>query len=114
MLDIFQGKRKLDDASSALMLVVRGFLLFDEEDYLDANPDVREAVRQGLFPSGLAHFQNNGHQEGRFPGYSGFNWDDYVRANADLAHLRNTSDPEAAARKHFRDAGYREGRKTTP
>ncbi|WP_275790739.1 hypothetical protein [Pararhizobium gei] len=115
MLDLFQGKRKSETGgASGLSGIVRAFILFDEKEYLDANPDVRGAVRAGLFPSGLAHFQANGHKEGRFPGYAGFNWDDYIRANADLAPLRNSTDPEAAARTHFREAGYREGRQTTP
>ncbi|SER57289.1 hypothetical protein [Rhizobium sp. NFR03] len=89
---------------------VRAFGLFDERDYLQANPDVRAAVGAGQFKDGLSHFRQMGLAEGRFPGYGGFDWDAYLRANGDLAHFRNEKDPEAAARRHFREAGYREGR----
>ncbi len=38
---------------------------FDEDGYLAANPDVREAVEAGLLPSGRAHFDGVGYAEGR-------------------------------------------------
>ena len=38
---------------------------FDEQGYLDANPDVADAVLRGQFPSGRAHFELHGHSEGR-------------------------------------------------
>jgi len=38
---------------------------FDEAGYLQANPDVAFAVRNGHFSSGQAHFEQHGRQEGR-------------------------------------------------
>ncbi len=38
---------------------------FDEEAYLQQNPDVAEAVVAGVFPSGFAHYFQLGHREGR-------------------------------------------------
>lgn len=93
---------------------LRALMLFDERDYLAANPDIGDAVERGLFRDGFAHFRAHGLREGRFPGYHGFNWDDYVRANADLAHFRKDPDPERAAKEHFRTAGYGEGRRLKP
>jgi len=42
---------------------------FDEQQYLDANPDVARAVQLGIISSGLSHFQDYGYSEGR-PAYS--------------------------------------------
>jgi hypothetical protein len=44
-----------------------GEAAFDEEWYLDAYPDVREAVRAGRFASGEAHYQAVGMHEWRSP-----------------------------------------------
>lgn len=38
---------------------------FDERTYLDANPDVREAVHNGVFASGFQHYYFFGRKEGR-------------------------------------------------
>lgn len=42
-----------------------GPLDFDEQSYLDANPDVRLAVDEGRIASGFAHWKRHGHKEGR-------------------------------------------------
>ena len=39
---------------------------FDEDWYLASNPDVKDAVDQGLFSSGWEHFRTVGYFEGRF------------------------------------------------
>ena len=39
--------------------------LFDEPGYLRLNPDVREAIQQGHFASGYAHYVAHGYREGR-------------------------------------------------
>jgi SAM-dependent methyltransferase len=38
---------------------------FDEEGYLKFNRDVNDAVKQGLFVSGIEHFLSHGHAENR-------------------------------------------------
>jgi len=42
---------------------------FDEQGYLDANPDVAEAVLRGQFPSGRAHFDRHGHSRAGLYGH---------------------------------------------
>ena len=44
---------------------MRPTMVFDEELYLANNADVRQAVENGLFPSGLAHYRTWGHGENR-------------------------------------------------
>lgn len=38
---------------------------FDEQFYLDAYPDVRQAVAEGFFANGLEHWLRFGQEEGR-------------------------------------------------
>ena len=45
--------------------MISGFSRFNEQDYLDANPDVREAVSLGHLSSGLSHYKKFGKKEGR-------------------------------------------------
>jgi len=45
--------------------VIIGGQPFNEEDYLEMNPDVRAAVRAGSFRSGRHHFEQVGSAEGR-------------------------------------------------
>jgi hypothetical protein len=39
----------------------------EEAWYLEQYPDVREAVTNGVFPTGQTHFVRVGFREGRFP-----------------------------------------------
>jgi len=43
----------------------------NEKWYLDAYPDVREAIRAGVYKTGQAHFEIAGFREGRLP-YANF------------------------------------------
>jgi 2-polyprenyl-3-methyl-5-hydroxy-6-metoxy-1,4-benzoquinol methylase len=45
---------------------------FNELEYILANPDVAEAVKSGLFSSGLEHYQQFGKKEGRIPNRFGY------------------------------------------
>jgi predicted SAM-dependent methyltransferase len=45
---------------------------FEESDYLEMYPDVKEAVDGGQFASGLAHFKKHGRSEGRLPNKKNF------------------------------------------
>lgn len=40
-------------------------VVFKEEDYLEANPDVKEAVTKGQFTSGHQHYKMFGQYENR-------------------------------------------------
>lgn len=60
---------------------------FDEEAYLSRHADVREAVGQGVFASGLEHFRLYGHAEERaFTLRQVDDWPEtaYLRANPDV------------------------------
>lgn len=56
---------------------------FNENYYLDQNPDVRAAVEQGFYASGLQHYQLSGGQELRSPS-ANFDAVYYVAANSDV------------------------------
>ena len=77
--------------------------LFNEAFYLDANPDVRAALEEGLIPSAQWHFENFGWQEGRNPSPF-FDVDFYLEQNPDVA--------EAGVNplEHFLEFGAQEGR----
>ena len=57
---------------------------FNESRYLEANPDVAEAVNDGVFLSGFAHYVSFGAAEGRFYG-GGFSEANYLATNPDVA-----------------------------
>lgn len=44
---------------------ISSLMAFDESTYLASNPDVSEAVQEGLFSSGLEHYFSYGFAEGR-------------------------------------------------
>ncbi len=68
-----------DEASGAQALA-RDTSRFDEDYYLQANPDVARAVKAGAFRSGRAHFLAFGRKEGRkgSPGYRRISVDDLM------------------------------------
>lgn len=81
--------------------------LFDEQWYLARNPDVAEAIAQGLLSSALEHFELFGKHEGR-PASPLFNPEDYLQANPDVAEAVNAG--LITAYDHFLQFGASEGR----
>jgi hypothetical protein len=79
--------------------------LFDENDYLEFNPDVAASIQRGEFKSGLEHFKLHGLKEGRFPGFKGFDAEIYLNKNPDLIKLI-VGNREEFARRHFRIIGF--------
>ena len=59
-------------------------LQFDAEYYLTNNPDVAEAVQNGVIESAEAHWEMYGADEGRNPN-AVFNTEEYLAANPDVA-----------------------------
>lgn len=55
--------------STALGLSLTARFIFDDDYYLERNPDVKIAVQNGRLPHGLHHFKNNGQFEGRVHRY---------------------------------------------
>lgn len=82
------------------------FSLFNLQWYLDTNPDVAEAVRQGLIDA-EEHFNQHGKAEGRSPGPL-FNLDQYLLNNPDVAAA--VARGETTAYDHFMQFGAGEGR----
>src|SRR5271167_4374756 len=58
---------------------------FDEDWYLATYPDIKDAVDQGLFTSGWAHFRTVGYLEGRFGYQPVVDADWYTSAYPDIA-----------------------------
>ncbi|MBD2182914.1 NHL repeat-containing protein [Planktothrix sp. FACHB-1355] len=81
--------------------------LFDEKFYLNSNPDVASALINGLFNSGLDHFNAYGRFEGRDPSAL-FNTSFYLERNADVATAVESD--RITAYDHFQQFGRFEGR----
>jgi Ca2+-binding RTX toxin-like protein len=82
--------------------------LFDEEFYLNANPDVAEALASGKIRSAFRHFERFGQFEGRDPSLL-FDTAYYLAENPDVAAAVASGEQESAF-KHFRKFGQFEGR----
>jgi subtilisin family serine protease len=82
--------------------------LFDENYYLQQNPDVANAVSLGGFATGFDHFLSNGQFEGRQP--SGFYSESYyLQQNQDVANAVSLGG-FASGLEHFLNNGQFEGR----
>ncbi len=79
---------------------------FDEQFYLANNPDVAEAVRRRVFPSGLVHYQQFGKNEGRAPR---FDEQYYLSRNPDVARAVRRGEYRSG-RDHWNQFGINEGR----
>lgn len=82
---------------------------FDEEDYLQENPDVRRAVRDGNIESGFAHYLEFGYLEGRRSGAADVDTRWYLKTYPDIAAAAKNGKADYAI-QHFYDAGAAEGR----
>jgi hypothetical protein len=82
---------------------------FNEENYLEANPDVKTAVERGDIESGLLHYIGFGYFEGRRGGMAIVDENWYltkypdVRAAVDMGAI-------SSAEQHFNSVGAGEGR----
>ncbi len=93
---------------SIVKLLLRG-TAFDEAWYLSKYPDVKDAVKSGVFKSGRHHFIEVGYFEGRRP--RDFEIDEkwYLSAYPDVAEGIDKGEIKSAY-VHFNDHGYEEGR----
>jgi hypothetical protein len=81
---------------------------FDEQAYLEANPDVRKAVERGAIESGHVHYIGFGYFEGRRGGtLVDESW--YLRKYPDVAAAIRDSRIKSAT-QHFHSIGAGEGR----
>ena len=104
----FFGKEDLlDDAGDGEL-----GLGFDESYYLGMYADVREAVAEGFFDSGMEHFLEFGIVEGRDPSAL-FNEAYYLARNVDVADAVETGQFTSGL-EHFLEFGIVEGRDPSP
>lgn len=95
--------------------------MWNEQAYLDANPDVAAAVKNKVFTTGWAHYQAAGQTEARTlaptsygtVSYSTFNSDAYLAANPDVA-IAVKAGTITSAWAHLKAFGYAEQRSLTP
>jgi hypothetical protein len=123
LLQVLKKSRSdLDDQASieipvlVFKLLLKAAILgaeFDEESYLQANPDVRRAVRDGEIKSGYQHFVQFGYFEGRKGGMNEVDPRWYLRTYPDIAAAVKNGKIDYA-REHFYDAGAAEGRSPNP
>lgn len=80
---------------------------FDEEFYLNSNPDVYAAVQAGIYKDGAEHYEYYGRFEGRpFQATNGFDAAYYAEVYGDVAAAG------VAAVTHYETNGLAEGRST--
>jgi len=82
---------------------------FNEDSYLVANPDVREAVERGEVESGLLHFIGYGYFEGRSGGMAIVDEDWYLKKYPDIVSGIKKG-AISSAEQHFNLVGAGEGR----
>lgn len=82
---------------------------FDEDGYLEANPDVREAVRQGDIENGHMHYIGYGYFEGRQGGTAVVEESWYLEQYPDVAAAIDEGHISSAV-DHFNSVGAAEGR----
>jgi hypothetical protein len=85
---------------------------FDEEGYLSANPDVRDAIKRGQIESGRLHYIGFGYFEGRKGGTAAVDESWYLRKYPDVASAVKQGRIESATH-HFNSIGAGEGRSPT-
>ena len=82
---------------------------FNEDWYLDNNPDLSAAIPSKDFPTGFAHFSAVGYMEGRLPAEPAVDAAWYMANYPDVAAAIIKGTFESPAH-HFSTAGYKEGR----
>lgn len=85
---------------------------FEESTYLQANPDVREAVSRGTLVNAKQHFIGYGYFEGRPGALPKVDEAWYLQTYKDVAGAIS-SGKVVSASKHFEVAGVSEGRAPT-
>ena len=81
---------------------------FDEQGYLNRNPDVAKDVEKGKWISGYEHFMHHGCHEGRTPDGI-YDENKYVNYHNDLSVLKSNGDMDCAY-MHCLQYGIAEGR----
>ncbi len=94
-----------------LIQVALSRMPFDEESYLQANPDVAQAIRAGKVESGRVHFVGTGYFEGRQGGVRDVDAVWYLKTYPDVAKaLKDGTTEVSSAQQHYLANGALEGR----
>lgn len=115
--ELFQKKLFKGSAASAVPEGLIRYLLtrlieasdFDEEGYLERNPDVATSIRRGECVSGHYHYAHYGYFEGRATSDLQFSEEFYKVANPDVA-IAIASGDWASGEAHFERDGLGEWR----
>lgn len=91
-----------------IRLLLQGVTV-DEQWYLKQYPDIAQAVRDGVVPSGRAHFISDGYFEGRLPFELEVDGAWYAETYPDISEAVARRE-FASVEEHFRNFGYQEGR----
>ncbi len=83
-------------------------IFYNEQFYLDRNPDVATAIGQGFFANGFDHYTRYGQFEGRDPSQM-FDEDNYLAFYSDVANAVNAGFFKSGF-DHFVQYGFYEGR----
>jgi hypothetical protein len=92
----------------AVRLLLRGVDV-DEDWYVQAYPDIAEAITAGAVKSAKIHFIENGYFEGRLPFELTVDEDWYLATYPDVVEGITRGDFRSA-KDHFQNYGYKEGR----
>jgi hypothetical protein len=82
---------------------------WNDQAYLDANPDVAALVAAGKYPNGYKHYTEIGFLKGRASGFPSWNEKSYLEANPDVAEAVKVGG-FASGFDHYLKAGRAEGR----
>ncbi len=93
----------------ALMAKKIASIKFDEVWYLSKYPDVKDAVKRGVVPSGREHYGMSGYYEHRMPTQIQVNEKWYLEAYPDVLEAIRAG-VYKTGQAHFEIAGFREGR----
>jgi hypothetical protein len=86
---------------------------FDAESYLEANPDIAIAVRNGAIRDARLHYVGDGYFEGRRGGTPAVDEDWYAATYLDVAAALRSGQVKSAA-QHFQATGAAELRAPSP
>ncbi|MEO0818762.1 MAG: hypothetical protein AAFX86_15850 [Pseudomonadota bacterium] len=110
--DLASSKKKISMSREDLLGIFSSIAEaypFDEDFYLEAYPDVKNAIEAGAAPSARDHYINSGFIEGRVGSPELFNAEVYRQNNPDVASAFEPGDDEALL-QHYVHLGCREGR----
>jgi hypothetical protein len=110
--EILQGRIQATGQTKAVIdLLLRALLtydpLFDEDSYLNANPDVAISIKRGEWRDGRSHYVQVGYFEGRIFTRAKFSETAYLKSNPDVAVAIKRGEWRSAA-DHYMNMGVQE------